>query len=192
MIPTSHPKIAKHVHFNEGMNDLPLDEIPQNVVHLQHMHQGGEPFPAEEHESSADDFQFQLNPYTHSFTGTVKVSCDRENFGITIGHDEINGHAFIKYISKGGSISKIWGNPKMTNNKIFGAFILWVNGKEVFPGMMSSSQPLPTCMLMMLLSLILSLCTSTSCRGSNYGRSSRNMTSSTLMMLMKRKSMSIL
>jgi hypothetical protein len=87
---TSHPKIAKHVQFDEGMNDLPLDEVPPNIVHLQCM-QGGEPFPAEELESGADNFQFQLVPYNDSFTGKVRVSCYHANFGITVGHNQING-----------------------------------------------------------------------------------------------------
>jgi hypothetical protein len=94
--------------------------------------QGGEPFPAEEHQSGADNFQFQQDPYTDSFTGMVKVFCQCANFGITVGHDQINGHGIVKFVSPGGSISKIWGNPKTTNNKTFGAFILWINGKELF------------------------------------------------------------
>jgi len=39
-------KIAKHVHFDEGMNDLPPDLVPPNVVDLQRA-QNGEPLPAE-------------------------------------------------------------------------------------------------------------------------------------------------
>jgi hypothetical protein len=54
------------------MNDLLLDEVSPNVVHLQHMQGGGEPFPAEELESGADNFQFQMDPYTNSFTSKVK------------------------------------------------------------------------------------------------------------------------
>jgi len=37
-------KIAKHVRFDEGMNDLPPDLVPPNVVHLQRT-QNGEPKP---------------------------------------------------------------------------------------------------------------------------------------------------
>jgi hypothetical protein len=77
------------------MNDLPLDEVPPNVVHLQCM-QGGEPFPAEELESDADNLKFQLNPFTDTFTSKVQVSCHHANFGMTVGHDEINGCGFVK------------------------------------------------------------------------------------------------
>jgi hypothetical protein len=98
---------------------------------IQHM-QGSKPFPVEELESSADNFQFQLDPYTDSFTSTVKVSCCHANFGITIEHDQINDCGLVKSVSPGGSISKTLGNHKTNNNKIFGAFILWINGKEVF------------------------------------------------------------
>jgi hypothetical protein len=72
--------------------------------------QGGELFPTEELESGVDNFQFQLDPYTDSFTGKVKVSCCCANFGITVMHDQINGCGFVKSVSAGGSISKIWGN----------------------------------------------------------------------------------
>jgi len=57
---TDRVKIAKHAHFNEGMNDLLLDEIPHNVVHLQCV-QNGEPLPAEVEESIVKEFTFTAN-----------------------------------------------------------------------------------------------------------------------------------
>jgi hypothetical protein len=39
-------KVAKHVQFYEGMNDMPLDAIPPNVQYLIRV-QDGKPFPAE-------------------------------------------------------------------------------------------------------------------------------------------------
>jgi len=48
----------ERIAFDEGMNDLPPDLVPLNVVHVQRT-QNGEPLPAEVEETSVDQFTFQ-------------------------------------------------------------------------------------------------------------------------------------
>eukprot|EP00980_Cylindrotheca_fusiformis_P020907 scaffold7928_cov68-Cylindrotheca_fusiformis.AAC.1 len=52
---TNKVKIAKHARFDEGMNDLPLDQVPPNVTHLQRT-QLGEEMPMEMHETTVPLF----------------------------------------------------------------------------------------------------------------------------------------
>ena len=68
-------KIAKHVRFDEGVNDLPPDLVPPNVVNLQHA-QNGEPLPAKVEETSVNQFTFHLNPFSYTMMKGVQVTDD--------------------------------------------------------------------------------------------------------------------
>jgi len=72
-------KIAKHVRFDEGMNDLPPDLVPPNVVHLQRT-QNGKPLPAETEETSVDQFTFHLNPFSCTMVKGVQVTDDDPSY----------------------------------------------------------------------------------------------------------------
>jgi len=82
---TDRVKIAKHAGFDEGMNDLPPDLVPPNVVHLQRT-QDGQPLPAETQDTSVQEFTFTLNPFSHTLTKGITVTCDDPTFGITVGN----------------------------------------------------------------------------------------------------------
>ena len=70
---TEKVKTAKHARFDEGMNDLQMDDLPRHVIHLQRLEQG-QPFPEEENETTIDKFHFSLNPFSHTLSKTLKVS----------------------------------------------------------------------------------------------------------------------
>jgi len=72
-------KIAKHVRFDEGVNDLPPDLVPPNVVHLQRT-QNGEPLPAKVEEASVDQFTFHLNPFSYTMVKGVQVTDDDPSY----------------------------------------------------------------------------------------------------------------
>jgi len=82
-------KIAKHVRFDEGMNDLPPNLVPPNVVHLQRT-QNGEPLPAETEETSVDQFTFHLNPFSYTMVKGVQVTDDDPSYGLMLASDELN------------------------------------------------------------------------------------------------------
>jgi len=82
-------KIAEHVRFDEGMNDLPPALVPPNVVHLQRA-QNGEPLPAETEETSVDQFAFHLNPFSCTVVKGVQVTDDDPSCGLTLATDELN------------------------------------------------------------------------------------------------------
>ena len=72
----------------------------------------GQPFPEEENESTINEFHFSLNPFSHTLSKTLKVSCRQQNFGITVGEDEqdelneLNNRAYVPDIGKNSSASK--------------------------------------------------------------------------------------
>ena len=81
--------IAKHVRFDEGMNDLPPDLIPPDAVHLQRT-QNGEPLPAKTEETSVDQFTFHLNPFSCTRAKGVHESDDDPLNGLTLASDELS------------------------------------------------------------------------------------------------------
>jgi len=80
-------KITKHARFDEGMNDLPPDLVPPNVVYLQRT-QNGEPLPAKTEETSVDQFTFHLNPFSYTMVKGVQVTDDDPSYGLTLATDE--------------------------------------------------------------------------------------------------------
>ena len=73
---TKRVKIATHVRFDEGMNDLPFESIPPNVQHLQRV-DDGKLLAAETEVTSADEFQFYLHPFANLVSKTLKKSCTK-------------------------------------------------------------------------------------------------------------------
>jgi hypothetical protein len=128
---TQRVKTAKHARFDEGMNDLPVDAIPPNVVHLQRTQQG-DPLPADSQESSIDEFHFRLNPFAHTMTKHLQVRCRNPTFGLTIGADEVNNRAYITDIKRGSSASRLFSSHKATTNKIRYAYIVKINDMPIF------------------------------------------------------------
>ena len=128
---TDHVKTAKHARFDEGMNDLPPDSIPPNVVHLQRT-QNGEPLLAEQDESSVTAFTFSANPFSHTMTKGIHVTCNNPTFGISVGNDELSYRAYISDFKKNSSAANMFSSHKATLRKVKGAYIVKVNGKRVF------------------------------------------------------------
>jgi hypothetical protein len=128
---TNRVKTAKHARFDEGMNDLPTDLIPPNVVHLQRV-QNGEALPAEAEESSIAEFAFRTNPFSHTISRSMTVQCADPTFGFKVGSDELNNRAYIESIKPRSSASRIYSTPKATNNAIRRAYFVKINGDRIF------------------------------------------------------------
>ena len=113
------------------MNDLPTSEIPPNVVHLQRT-TDGLPIPADAKETSMKDFCFYITPFQQTLTRKLQVTCNSPTFGLNLSEDETNGRVFLEDINKNSSASKLFSSHKATRNKIRGAFIVSINGTQVF------------------------------------------------------------
>ena len=128
---TSNTKIAKHVRFDEGMNDLPFDEIPPNVLHLQRVRQG-EPFPAESDESTVAQFEFTQNPFAHTISKTIKATQRDSTFGMELDSDILYNRAYVSDIKGKSDTERVFSSAKAARNKIKGAYIVTIDGERVF------------------------------------------------------------
>jgi len=124
-------KIAKHVRFDEGMNDLPPDLVPPNVVHLQRT-QNGEPLPAETEETSVDQFTFHLNPFSYTMVKGVPVTDDDPSFGLTLASDQLSHRAYVADVKENSMADKMYASHTSTLKNVKGAYLVGINGKKVF------------------------------------------------------------
>ena len=62
------------------MNDLPIDQIPPNVQHLQRS-ELGQPITPDITELKTSDFEFTVSPFDEIMTQTVLASCNSPTFG---------------------------------------------------------------------------------------------------------------
>ena len=103
---TENVKYASHARFDEGMNDLPISDIPPNVQHLQRIEEGN-PIPAETVETSIEEFHLYSNPFAHTLPVSLKAkNCKNANFGMSVSTDEINNRAYVSAVKKNSSIQK--------------------------------------------------------------------------------------
>jgi hypothetical protein len=102
---TQRVKIAKHLRFDEGMSDLPVDALPPNVQHLTRVN-NGDRLAAGLTDTDVADFAFTLDPFIDKVTHSIPVKCTQRSLGIDIGADEFNNRAFITRITKNSSFGK--------------------------------------------------------------------------------------
>jgi len=124
-------KIAKHVRFDEGMNNIHPDLVPPNVVHLQHT-RNGEPLPAEAEETSVDPFTFHLNPFSYTMVKGVQVTDDDPLYGLTLTSDELSHRSYVTDVKENSTADKKCATHKSTLKNVKGAFLVGINGKRVF------------------------------------------------------------
>jgi len=106
-------KIAKHVRFDEGRNDLPPNLVPPNVVHLQRT-QNGEPLPAKAEETLVDQFTFHLNPFSYTMVKGVQVTDDDPSYGLSLASDELNHRAYVTDVKENSTTDKMYATHKST------------------------------------------------------------------------------
>jgi len=124
-------KIAKHVRFDEGMNDLPPDLVPPNVVHLQHT-QNGEPLPAKTEERPLSISLLSTSTLSHTMVKGVPVTDDDPSYGLTLESDELNHRAYVSDVKENSTADKMYATHKSTLKNIKGAYLVGINGKRVF------------------------------------------------------------
>ncbi len=128
---THRVKIAKHVRFDEGMNDLPHAEIPPNVIHLQRT-QDGEPFPAEKFDATLPDLDFSPSPFKHLRSYNVEIRCDHPTYGLSLATDTLLQRVYVHNLIPQTSASHLHSSHKASCNKIRGAYITSINDVPVF------------------------------------------------------------
>ena len=123
--------MAKHARFDEGMNDLPFEDIPPNVQHLVRSRHG-EPLPVEDDEATVNEFEFKLNPFDETITKTLKVTSRDSSFGLELATDPLYNRAYVVDVKNRSSAQRMFSTIKAARNKIKGAFIVSIDGEQVF------------------------------------------------------------
>ena len=127
---TNQVKLGSHVRFDEGMNDLPIENIPPNVQQLQRSDDGIRPDP-EILQTDLSDLKFYDTPFASVISKTLVIDPSRSH-GLTISTDLLSNRAYVQDIQKDSPASKLFSTPKATNNKIRGAYLISIDGDPVY------------------------------------------------------------
>ena len=130
---TSRVKIATHARFDEGMNDLPVTEIPPNVQHLARTDDGNA-FPAEECDVNASDFHFYVSPFSRLLHKRVTHTANSSDptYGFSFADDELLQKAYIEDIGAHSAACDLYSNRRAARNKLRGAFLVSIDGDRIF------------------------------------------------------------
>ena len=132
-VDTYRIKLASYVQFDEGMNDLFMEDTPLNVQHL-HRVNNVKPLPEEQNFPPAINFELYICPFTELLPMLLNstLSSPDPYFGFTLQDYGILKRAFVKTIRPKYPYSKIFSNPGTTNNNMRGDFSTSIHGTRVF------------------------------------------------------------
>ena len=130
-VKTERVKIASHAKFDEGMNGIPINQLPPNVIHLQRS-EIGKSFPMDKYELETTDLEFFVSPFDKILTKEIHVKCNSPTFGINLETDVINNRTFVHNIKPRSSLSNVFNTVKNVRRQIKGAYITAVNRNPIF------------------------------------------------------------
>ena len=115
--------MASHVWFGEGMNDLPMADIPINVQHLEIV-DNRLPLHEEQNFVHASQFELSMSHFTDILPVILKYTPYSSDiiFGFTLQNYDLLKRAFLN-TNKTPPASKISSSPISTNNNIRGDFV---------------------------------------------------------------------
>jgi len=124
---TDRVKYGYHVRFDEGFNDLPLAQLPPNVVLMDRRE---ERVPAETLTVTIPPFTTSEHPFFHEDDVTVKVVCDSDMHGFELSEDDCMKRVYISGLKKDGkgtkgrrSCNAMCSSERATRRKCRGAHI---------------------------------------------------------------------
>ena len=131
---TGHIGPVNHVKFDEGMNDLPFNNLPPNQRDLERAKLGGK-FPAEPEEVDvAAELHFYVYPFAKMETKTLKVlpTCTSPNFGLQIERDPQYNRAYVLDVAAKSSAAKLFLSIKASCKAIRLSYIVEIAGHRIF------------------------------------------------------------
>ena len=89
-IKSQRVKIGTHMKFDEGFNNLPLDELPLGAAQYVRLNHGIRP-PPDPAPLSSSDLKFFVYPFTNKQIATIPVLPNNkdEHFGLTLADDDL-------------------------------------------------------------------------------------------------------
>jgi len=128
-------KYGYHVRFNEGFNDLPLAQLPPNVVLTDWRE---ERVPAETLTVTIPPFTTSEHPFFHEDDVTVKAVCESDMYGFELSEDDCMKRVYILGLKKDGRGTKgrricntMCSSERATRRKCCGAYITAINDEEI-------------------------------------------------------------
>jgi len=107
-------KIASHAKFDERMNDIPIDKLPPNSLHLQQS-EFGKPIAPDPTDLNTTNFECRVSPFDKILTKTVFPSCNSPTFGFDLNTDAVNGRTYIHNILPHSSAYNCFGTLSKNN-----------------------------------------------------------------------------
>ena len=92
-------KKASHSRFDEGFNDLSLQQQPHNFINLCYFNNGVELQIDPPEYCTTVDFDFFTTPFAETDTHNITITCDNSTFVLVIDNNKTSHHAFISQIS---------------------------------------------------------------------------------------------
>lgn len=65
-------KIATHARFDEGFNDLPIDNFPLNCQHILRLNR--QPIPIDDCSLGSSNLEFFIYPFAHTETADILLN----------------------------------------------------------------------------------------------------------------------
>ena len=111
--PTDKTKIATHERFDEGLLDLPLEQLPPNVNCLlcSNDRQLLGDFQAD---ISANDLSFHICPFSTTFVGTIPEPHNSDNHGVTLRDNLLSKQSNTTAFAPTSSSANLLKNLKAT------------------------------------------------------------------------------
>jgi len=100
---TDRVNYGYHVRFDEGFNNLPLAELPPNVVLMDRREERG---PAESLTIMIPPFVMSEHPFFHKDNVTGKAVCESNVHGFELCKDDCMKHVCISGFKKDGKGTK--------------------------------------------------------------------------------------
>ena len=105
--PSTHRvKIATHARFDKGYNDIHLNKVPLNVVHLHRTEEKStpliqRPIPADDEDIDKTSLNFYITPFAQMVHFTMKITSPirHNHLGSSFANDKLLQRAYIKDIA---------------------------------------------------------------------------------------------
>ena len=130
---TDKVKLATHVRFDEGFNDLPTEGLPPNVQYILRSEDGKRSkLQMDSSDTHCKDLKFYRPPFATTFSGTIPLPCDKLDCGLELQDDSLLHRSYVRSVAPSSSASKLHKTLKDTLKKIRGAYIVKINDTSVF------------------------------------------------------------
>ena len=121
---THNIKLDSHTQFYEGVNNFPMSYTPLNAQHI-HIVDNGQPLPEEQKFVPASQFEFSISPFKYFIHVLLEYtpSYPYPNFWFPFQYYYLLKISFSNTIKPIHPASKIFSNPRSTNNNLRGAIL---------------------------------------------------------------------